>query len=302
MTNFIYSQYVFDDFLLSPVNGYKCKSLVNNKGTIKKFGFDSIEHLHNLYPKFPLRCISSQLKFNNQSNNGRKNNLKKNNVSINIEKYLLNPKKCNQCSNELPYNKRHNSFCSKSCSASYNNSKRVISSSHKLKTSLSLKNTIRSLKRKNYCEIKLTNCKYCQNNFYQYYQSNKVYCSKECRVTNTILSRKYINGKRKNISYFSKYDDSFINLESSWELTIAEYLDSKNIRWSRPKPITWFDSENKSHLYFPDFYLVDYNVYLDPKNPYCMMQDTEKMKKVKYIITLYFGNVEYLLSIINNLI
>jgi len=58
-----------------------------------------------------------------------------------------------------------------------------------------------------------------------------------------------------------------ITLDSSWELELAKRLDDLNIKWNRPDPLKWKDSNGLEHNYFPDFYLIDYNLYLDPKNP-----------------------------------
>ena len=38
-----------------------------------------------------------------------------------IERYEINPKYCPNCDEQLPYEKRRNKFCSKSCAATYNN-------------------------------------------------------------------------------------------------------------------------------------------------------------------------------------
>ena len=43
------------------------------------------------------------------------------NKQCRIEEYLKNPQTCSFCHNELPYDKKKNKFCSKSCSASSNN-------------------------------------------------------------------------------------------------------------------------------------------------------------------------------------
>ena len=87
-------------------------------------------------------------------------------------------------------------------------------------------------------------------------------------------------------------------LESSWEVRVAEKLDELNIKWTRPKPISWIDSLGKTRLYYPDFYLSDRNIYLDPKNPYCMEQDKEKMRVVSSQIPLVFGPLETILDFI----
>lgn len=54
-------------------------------------------------------------------------------------------------------------------------------------------------------------------------------------------------------------------LQSNWELQVALYLDEHNIRWERPSIGHEYTFENKSHLYFPDFYLLDYNTYIEVK-------------------------------------
>lgn len=45
----------------------------------------------------------------------------------NIEKYNSKPSKCKNCDVVLAYDDRNNSFCSNSCSALFNNSKRILS-------------------------------------------------------------------------------------------------------------------------------------------------------------------------------
>lgn len=62
--------------------------------------------------------------------------------------------------------------------------------------------------------------------------------------------------------------------DSRWEVRLAESLDQNNIRWERPKiGFVWNEAGNK---YYPDFYLLDYDVYLDPKNSY--LQKVDKIK------------------------
>lgn len=57
----------------------------------------------------------------------------------NIEEYLKQPKVCKKCGNIIPYEKRNNNFCCKTCSTSYNNSLRTIKESTKTKISNKLK-------------------------------------------------------------------------------------------------------------------------------------------------------------------
>jgi len=66
-------------------------------------------------------------------------------------------------------------------------------------------------------------------------------------------------------------------LDSSWELALAIRLDEKEITWVRPKPIPWTDSCGIVHNYFPDFYLPDYDLFLDPKNPQAIKVQKQKL-------------------------
>lgn len=59
-----------------------------------------------------------------------------------------------------------------------------------------------------------------------------------------------------------------VKLDSSYELTVAQSLDSNNICWTRPSSLTYVGFDGKEHRYVPDFYLPEYDVYLDPKNDF----------------------------------
>ena len=68
-----------------------------------------------------------------------------------------------------------------------------------------------------------------------------------------------------------------IMLDSTWELKLAKILDKIKIKWIRPDPIKWTDKKGITHNYFPDFFLPKYNLFLDPKNPYAIEVQKEKL-------------------------
>lgn len=76
-------------------------------------------------------------------------------------------------------------------------------------------------------------------------------------------------------------------LDSSYELTLAEDLDKNNIKWERPKPFLYI-LDGEQHRYYPDFFLPDFNVYIDTKNDFLIkninpklgISDVEKIKIV----------------------
>lgn len=85
--------------------------------------------------------------------------------------------------------------------------------------------------------------------------------------------------KKKMIEY------NGILLDSTWELILAKRLDSLNVKWIRPKPIKWKDSDGVFHNYFPDFYLEKYDLYIDTKNPYACIVQADKIVILKNLLT-----------------
>lgn len=81
-----------------------------------------------------------------------------------------------------------------------------------------------------------------------------------------------------------------IELGSSYELQLAKSLDDNNIKWTKPSYFKWeHPITHKIHNYYPDFYLPEYDLYLDPKNdflinnvnPHFGIKDCEKIKIVE---------------------
>lgn len=66
-------------------------------------------------------------------------------------------------------------------------------------------------------------------------------------------------GRTKKIIY------NGFTLNGSWELIVAQWLDKNNIKWTNKiEPFTYIWNES-THLYFPDFYLIDYDWYIEVK-------------------------------------
>lgn len=97
----------------------------------------------------------------------------------------------------------------------------------------------------------------------------------------SIETRKLISDKakksnhrrlRKSTRNYTKLDGSIVRLDSSWEELLAKRLDELCVDWIIPSPIQWLKGK-----YFPDFYLPDFDLYLDPKNPYALLSQIEKV-------------------------
>jgi len=172
-------------------------------------------------------------------------------------------------------------FCDSSCSAKYNNKFRPTEHPSRLKgnESRSKKASLQNSKKIKLEYTKVSLCKSCN----KWFSGNRKTCSKEC--LHALLSKNAGN-KSTHPCNKSSIDYKGTKLGSSFELSVAKSLDENNIQWCKPSPIKYRDPTGKIRLYFPDFYLPEYDVYLDPKNdflinnpnPYHGFKDVDKIK------------------------
>lgn len=232
----------------------------------------------------------------------------------NINLYGLNPKHCSGCNRKFEYDERRKKFCNHSCAATVNNLVREPKSEIERKKisdgvkSFNLKNPgfnkIRAELGIKVCSIHIKNCTSCKKKFvcaYKKGNNERKTCSYECRIKASTSNRPYQNGSRKTQYFFNITQGKDVLLESSWEVNIATLLDVNGIKWIRPEPIKWIDDSEKLRYYYPDFYLPEFQVYLDPKNPYCMKQDVDKMRIVSDKIDIIYGDLKIVQEFVQNL-
>ena len=193
-----------------------------------------------------------------------------------LENWILEQHKCERCGKVMTEYFGSGRFCSRACSNSH-----YLSQKTREKISKSLSNKI----------IK----KYCIDCGKLIRKSNKSgYCG-ECYFKHRIISEETRHklsvastGRCSGGFHHNHIEYNGINLDSSYELIVAKSLDENNIAWIRPKPLKYVDAYNKEHNYIPDFYLPEYNVYLDPKNDFLInnvnpnlgFSDVDKIKWV----------------------
>ena len=85
-------------------------------------------------------------------------------------------------------------------------------------------------------------------------------------------------GKKCTLYKASNWKGEIETLQGSWERDVANFLNLKNIKWERPKNSFTYIFENKQKEYFPDFFLPDYNVYIEVKG----WKQKKDFKKWKY--------------------
>lgn len=199
-----------------------------------------------------------------------------------IKLYLDTPNKCKYCKKELSYKKRYNKHCNASCSAKANN----VNHTKKRCFSENALNNIRvsNAKKKKVKTIVLLEleCKICEKKFNS--KTKRKTCSEECKRKSFSITAKKSNlggNHNRKANWYQSQSAGKVWLESSYEVEVAKELDKNGVNWLRPKYLPYKDEYGVSRKYYGDFYLNDYDVYLDPKNSYLIGKDREKIERVK---------------------
>jgi hypothetical protein len=92
--------------------------------------------------------------------------------------------------------------------------------------------------------------------------------------TSKAMRRAVLEGRQKTPKPYGRYLKRYTVLNSSgeeevlhggWEKIVADYCNAKGIAWLKPKKSFTYVWESKQHEYFPDFYLSNFNVYIEVK-------------------------------------
>ena len=97
------------------------------------------------------------------------------------------------------------------------------------------------------------------------------------------------------------YEFNGMKFKGTWELKLANALSKNGIKYTNkitPIEYTW---ENSTRLYFPDFYLEDYDLYIEVKG-YQRDRDLEKWKVLDNLLVLKAKDIANLEQVIENIL
>ena len=95
-------------------------------------------------------------------------------------------------------------------------------------------------------------------------QKAEIYKTPEHRRKMSIFGGYRENSGRIEKSIYIK-NGQRIWLQGSWEVKMANFLDTNSIEWEKNRIGYKYIFNGREHLYFPDFYLKDYQVYVEVK-------------------------------------
>lgn len=98
-----------------------------------------------------------------------------------------------------------------------------------------------------------------------------------------------VNGRVKHYSY------NGFKIDGKWELLVVQYLEQNNIKWVKPNWSFEYIWKNSVHQYYPDFYLPEYNYYIEVKG-YEHDRDICKYKSVKHLILIKRKEIDMIKS------
>lgn len=145
-------------------------------------------------------------------------------------------------------------------------------------------------------ETKYKDCLKCGEKFYPKKTINN-FCSKSCSTKYYLTGRELSTEHKEKLSESAKinsnglikcrfykvynpYLDKEVSVQGTYELKYANYLNENGIKWDRGKYINIkYHRKGLNRTYYPDFYLVDSDVYVETKG-YFFENDKEKMKQV----------------------
>ncbi len=203
---------------------------------------------------------------------------------------------CERCQKE--HNGLYGSgrFCSQKCAHARTLSKE---SKEKIRQSLLKERVIKQ-------------CNGCQKEFVSLKSRNQKYCSHSCAMTNNsnatgktwkVKDSSKMGGPRpgggrsKALLYESPIAGKMkLNKE---EIEIAKVLDEAHLNWKRNlKGFPYITQDGTSRKYYPDFYIIDYDLYVEYKGwitnkMHHKMQDAQKRNKDLNLKIIYGNDKRY---------
>lgn len=205
----------------------------------------------------------------------------------NIQKYLIKPNKCKKCSTTLSYDEKNKQFCSRSCSAMYNNGIRILSekASANIRIGSNRYHELNQNKKRNknieYYNLKPNKCSIC-NNKLEYNKRKHKTCSSKCYAKLiSIFSKNNPNiGGYKNEKQLRRHQSIYkgYKLDSGGEKYLVTELDKLGIKWikndaSWGKFYFFTNLKGEKRKYYPDFYLPQCDIWIEMKGKRYMRPD-----------------------------
>lgn len=160
---------------------------------------------------------------------------------------------CKKCGKDIPVGYK---FCSRSCSAKYNNVVRCrkpwSAESKKRQSDRFLGKGFGRYVKAGYKEY---TCRYCGKKFTreEYYTLSAKYCSAECAKLRVLEWKRQTGGYKAGAGRGKSGWYKGIHCDSTWELAFVIYCLDHDLQVERCKEVRDYKFQGKIHRYYPDF-------------------------------------------------
>jgi hypothetical protein len=179
-----------------------------------------------------------------------------------IEKYNQSPNLCLCCNSVISYESKQNKYCSHRCAAKSTNS-------HLPRTEATKDKIRQKIKSNPPCNVRprthVYQCVICHKWFAG---SRKVCDNKQCRHDNLIGKT---GGYRPNSTRNTRVEYEGTKFDSGAEVAFVQLLNRNNIKWV--KNTTVFFEYMPKKKYYPDFYLEEFDLWVEVKGKYYYRED-----------------------------
>lgn len=97
------------------------------------------------------------------------------------------------------------------------------------------------------------------------------------------------------------YEFQGMKFKGTWELKVADALSKMGIKYTNKLTPIEYEYNNSTHLYFPDFYLEDFDLYIEVKG-YKRDRDLCKWNALKNLIILEQAEINDLENVLKDLL
>lgn len=119
-------------------------------------------------------------------------------------------------------------------------------------------------------------------------ESDKRIMEYAIKTSKTINNKISTNNWHNSFSKTRTQQYKGINMMGNWEVEFAKLLDKRNILWKYTEDKFDYLFNNSLHKYNPDFYLPEYDLYIEIKG-YPTLKDFSKWKSISNL-NIYFGD------------
>lgn len=188
---------------------------------------------------------------------------------------------CENCKKSHTSDYGSKRFCSSFCAKSFSTKNKRKQINEKISESLSGRKI---------ANRELRKCEMCDTTFECKTSSTKRFCSRSCsgkyaglspkKDTSAMGGLRKGGGRSKSKEYINSLGNRmFLNEE---EIRVAKILDSLNINWNRNSVgFKYLTEDNKVQKFYPDFYIEDFDIYIEYKGWITRKMDHKMKDSVK---------------------